>query len=103
MEGARAHTAHDVYSKHDVYSTRASGSSVSTPNMGQKVPKCTGGPLGLAPWPRLLPGIPPLAPLAMGPSVGHMGSSTVRIRTFLHTIMPQILISTFAHNEPYIV
>ena len=36
------------------------------------------------PWPRLLPGMPPLAPLAMGPSVGHMGSSTVRIRTFVN-------------------
>ena len=35
-------------------------------------------------WPRLWPGMSPLAPLAMRPSVGHMGSSTVRIHTCLH-------------------
>ena len=40
------------------------------------------------PWPRLLAGMSPLAPLAMGPSVGHMGCSTVRIRTFLNYHVP---------------
>ena len=30
------------------------------------------------PWPRLLPGMSPLAPLAMVPSVGHMGSRPVQ-------------------------
>ena len=43
------------------------------------------------PWPRLLPGMPPLAPLAMEPSVGHVGSSTVRIRTLLNNHVPYIL------------
>jgi len=41
---------------------------------------------------RALPGMSPLAPLAMGPSVGHMGSSTVRIRTFC-TIMCRAIYS----------
>ena len=30
------------------------------------------------PWPRLLPGMSSLAPLAMGSSVGHMGSGTIQ-------------------------
>ena len=43
------------------------------------------------PWPRLLPGMSPLTPLAMGPPVGHMGSSTVRIRTLLNYHVRHIL------------
>ena len=34
------------------------------------------------PWPMLLPGMSPLAPLAMGASVGHMGCCIIRIHTF---------------------
>ena len=52
--------------------------------------------LGLEdPWPRLLQGMSPLAPLAMGSSVGHMGSGTIRIRTFLNVHVPND-----SHNEP---
>ena len=44
------------------------------------------------PYPRLglpvLPGMSLLAPLAMGPPVGYMGSSTVRIRTLLNNHVP---------------
>ena len=44
------------------------------------------------PYPRLglpvLPGMSRLAPLAMGPPVGYMGSSTVRIRTLLNNHVP---------------
>ena len=48
------------------------------------------------PWPRLLPVMSPLAPLAMGPSVGHMGSSIVCIRTLLNNQCVND-----SHNEPY--
>ena len=57
-------------------------STVGTLNMGTSR-------LGLVdPWPRLLQGMSPLAPLAMGSSVGHMGSGTIRIRTFLNVHVP---------------
>ena len=36
------------------------------------------------PWPRLLPGMSPPPPLAMGATVEHMGSHTVRIRTLFN-------------------
>ena len=51
------------------------------------------------PWPRLLPGMSPLAPLAMGPSVGHMGSSTVCIRTFLNVHLHDVLSCTAAYRS----
>ena len=52
------------------------------------------------PWPRLLPVMSPLAPLAMGSSVGHMGSSTVRIQYVSRTFSNFMCHTVYSRNEP---